>query len=87
MAILATWLTLAVYMAGVAMILVAFAYRYRPTPWLQLAAQGTVLAAVALATGAAVIAWQGKIPSPAPAAASHPPAGTARLDHAPNSTR
>ena len=66
------------------MILVAFAYRYRPSPWLQVAAQGMVLTAVAPVTGAAVIAWQGKMPPPTPAAASHPPAGTARgPDHVP----
>ena len=58
MAILAAWLTLAVYAAGVAMILVAFAYRYRPSPWLRMVAQGAVLAAVLLAFASALVAWR-----------------------------
>jgi chromate transport protein ChrA len=68
MAILAAWLTLAVYAAGVAMILVAFAYRYRPSPWLRVVAQGAVVAALALVLASAIVAWRehSRAPPPTP---------------------
>jgi multisubunit Na+/H+ antiporter MnhB subunit len=72
----AAWLTAAVYAAGVAMILVAFAYRYRPSPWLRIAAQGAVVAAVALAVAAGIVVWRARIGAlpagPAPASAERP---------------
>ena len=58
--LLIAWLTVTVYFAGGAMILVAFAYFYRPGPWLRVCAKCAVLAAVALAIGSGLVAWHGK---------------------------
>ncbi len=58
--LLIAWLTVTVYFAGGAMILVAFAYFYQPGPWFRVCAQCAVLAAVALAVGAGLVALRGK---------------------------
>ena len=58
--LLIAWLTVAVYTSGGAMILVAFAYFYRPGPWLRLCAQCVAMAAVALAIGSGLVAWHSK---------------------------
>ncbi len=68
--LLVTWLTATVYTAGLALILVAFGYCYRPAAWLRTLAQCAVVAAVAMALAAVVIAWRGRgprrIPCPPP---------------------
>jgi hypothetical protein len=69
--LLVGWLTATVYAVGLALILVAFGYCYRPVAWLRTLAQCAVVAAVALALASAVIAWhEQRAPShPLPAAA------------------
>ncbi len=69
--LLVTWLTATVYTAGLALILVAFGYCYRPAAWLRTLAQCAVVAAVAMALAAVVIAWRApRAPSdPLPTAA------------------
>jgi hypothetical protein len=69
--LLLTWLTAAVYAAGLAMILVAFGYCYRPVAWLRTLSQCAAVAAVALALSAGVVAWhnQRAASPPLPAAA------------------
>ncbi len=69
--LLVSWLTATVYTAGLALILLAFGYCYRPAAWLRTLAQCAVVAAVALALAAVVIAWrEQRAPSPPlPAAA------------------
>jgi hypothetical protein len=64
--LLVTWLTAAVYAIGLALILVAFGYCYRPVAWLQTVSQCVVVAAVALTLASVVVAWHER------AAASHP---------------
>jgi CBS domain containing-hemolysin-like protein len=64
--LLVAWLTATVYAAGLALILVAFGYCYRPLAWLRTLAQCAVVAAVALGLGFAAVAWHQQ------RAASHP---------------
>jgi len=54
------WLTMSVYAAGVALILVAVGYYYRPTHRMRIIAQGTVLATGALVIATGVVAWHTK---------------------------
>ncbi len=70
--LLIAWLTVTVYAAGGAMILVAFAYFYRPEPRMRLCAQCVVLAAVALAIGSGLVAWRGKTGNSPPVPAAIP---------------
>ena len=64
--LLVAWLTGTVYAVGLALILVAFGYCYRPVAWLRTLSQCVVVAAVALTLASVVIAWHER------GAASHP---------------